>query len=72
MLEQHLAGDALGTGGTLEVVAELAFLGEVDALRLLLFAKLQAVAYDFRLAVLTMLAGCEIALFNRTLVREAL
>ncbi len=72
LLEQHLAGDALGAGGALEVVAELAFLGEVDALGLLLLAKLQAVAHDFRLAVLAVLAGSEIALFDRTLVREAL
>src|SRR5271166_2012586 len=72
LLKQHLAGNALGTGGTLEVVAELAFLGEVDALCLLLLTQLQAVAYDFRLAVLAVLAGREIALFDRTLVREAL
>src|SRR5208283_4210079 len=72
LLKQHLAGDALGAGGALEVIAELLFLGEVDALGLLLLAKLQAVANDFRLAVLAVLARSEIALFNRTLVGEAL
>ncbi len=72
LLKQHLAGHTLGACGALEVVAELLFLGEVDALRLLLLAKLQAVAYDFRLAVLAVLTGSKIALFNRTLVREAL
>src|SRR5271165_7206286 len=71
LLEQHLAGNALGAGGTLEVVAELAFLGEVNALGLLLFAQLQAVAHDFRLAVLAMLAGSKIALLDWTLIAEA-
>src|SRR5271165_4542368 len=71
LLEQHLAGDALGAGGAFEIVAELLFLGEVDALRLLLLAKLQAVAHDFRLAVLAMLAGGEIAFFDSALFAVA-
>ena len=62
----------LDPGSLLEIVAELAFLGEVHALRFLLLAKLQTVANDFGFAVLTMLAGSEIALFDRTLVGEAL
>ncbi len=62
----------LDRAALLEVVAELAFLGEVHALRLLLLAKLKSVAHDLGLAVLTVLPGCEIALFDRTLVREAL
>ena len=56
----------------LEVVAELAFLGEVDALCLLLFAQLQTVADDLRLAVFAVLAGRKVALLDRTLVGEAL
>ena len=72
LLQQHLAGDAFGAKGAFEVVAELAFLGEVDALRLLLLAKLQTVAHDLGLAILAVLAGREIALFDRTLVRKAL
>src|SRR5271157_1618325 len=72
LLQQQFAGDASGTGGLLEVVAELAFLGEVRALRLLLLAKLKPVAHDLGLAVFTVLAGREIALFDRTFVGVAL
>ena len=70
MLQQQLAGHALGACCFLEVVAELAFLSEVDALGFLLFAQLQAVAYDFRLAVLAMLARGKVALLNGTFVGE--
>ena len=62
----------LARGGLLEVVAELAFLREVHALRLLLFAKLQAVADDLGLTVFAVLAGSEVALLDRTLVGETL
>ncbi len=72
LLQQDFAGNALGAGGLLEVIAELAFLREVHTLRLLLFAKLQAVADDLGLAILTVLAGSEIALLDRTFVRKAL
>ena len=34
LLQQHFAGDATGTGSAFKVVAELLFLGKVDALRL--------------------------------------
>ena len=44
--KSNFAGHALGARGLLKVVAELAFLGEVDSLGLLLLAQLQAVAYD--------------------------
>jgi hypothetical protein len=71
-LQQHFAGDAPGAGGFLEVVAELAFLGKVDALGFLLFAQLQAVADDLGFAVLTMLAGSKIPLLDGTLIAEAL
>ena len=59
-------------GGLLEVVAELAFLGEVHALGFLLLAQLQAVAYDFGFAVFAVLAGSKVALFDGTLIAEAL
>src|SRR5208337_3212748 len=55
-----------------EVITELTFLGEIDALRFLLLAKLQSVAHDFGLAVLTVLAGSKVAFFDRALVSEAL
>ncbi len=71
MLQQHFAGNALGARRFLEVIAELAFLGEVHALGLLLLAKLQAVAHDFRLAVLAMLARSEVALLDGTFIAEA-
>ena len=72
LLQQQFAGDALAARRLLEVVAELAFLREVHALRLLLFAKLQAVAHDLGLAIFTVLARSEITFFDRTLVRKAL
>ena len=72
LLQKQLASDALGALCTLKVVAELGFLGEVHALRLLLLAKLKPIAHDFGLAVLAVLPRCEIALFDRTLVCKAL
>src|SRR4051794_13794772 len=72
LLQQDFAGDALGLGGLLEVVAELAFLREVHALGLLLFTQLETVTYDLRLAIFAVLTGREVALFDRALVGEAL
>jgi hypothetical protein len=72
LLEQFRAGHTLGTGSVLKVVAELAFLGEVNALRFLFFAQLKTVAYDFGLLVFPVLAGSEVALLNGTFVAEAL
>ena len=71
-MQKLLAGHALRLRGFLEVVAELAFLGEVNALRFLLLAQLQTVAYDLGFAVLTMLAGSKVALLNRTFIGETL
>jgi hypothetical protein len=45
-------------------------LGEVDALGFLLLAELQAIAHNLCLAIFAVLAGSEIALFDRTLVGE--
>ncbi len=59
-------------GGLLVVGAELAFEREVDALCLLLFAQLQAVAYNLRLAVLAVLAGGKVALLNGALLEKHL
>src|SRR6202008_4804082 len=44
LLDETLAGNALCARSLLVVLAELTFEGEVNALRLLLFTKLQAVA----------------------------
>src|SRR6185312_14575388 len=70
LLQQHFAGHALGTRSLLEVVAELAFLREVNALGFLLLVQLQAVSDDLGLAVFTVLARREVALLNRTLIAE--
>ena len=53
--------------GLLEQVAELAFQQAVVAAGLLLFAQLEAIADDFRLAILAVLAGSEVALFDGAL-----
>src|SRR5277367_6013446 len=70
LLQKQLTGDARGAGRLLVVGAELAFQREVDALGLLLFAQLEAVANDLRLSVATVLARGEVALLNRALVAE--
>ena len=57
--------------GFLEQVAELAFEQLIIAAGLLLFAKLQAVADDLRLAILAVLAGREVALFDGALLGVA-
>src|SRR5579862_8035741 len=71
LLQEQFAGDAFGAGGLLEIISELAFLGEVNTLGLLFLAQLQAVAHDFRLTVLAVLAGSKIALLDGTLIAEA-
>ena len=63
--EHVLAGNALHAAGLLEQIAELVFEQLIIAARLLLFAKLQSVADNLRLAILAVLAGSEIAFFNR-------
>ena len=58
--------------GLLVVGAELGLEREVDALRLLLFAQLQTVADDLRLAILAVLARGKVALLNGALLGKAL
>ena len=69
--DQVLAGDAFHGRGFFEGAAELAFENAVHAARLLLLAQLQAVADDLLCAVLAMLAGDEIALFDGALLAVA-
>ena len=70
-LQQRFAGDPAGALGRREVPAELIFEDAVNALDLLLFAQLNAVAGELRLARLAVLSGREIALFDRALLRVA-
>ena len=72
LFEQLGTGHTLEEDGLLEVVPELAFLGEVNALGFLLFAQLQTVAYNFGLLVFPVLSGSEVAFLNRAFVAEAL
>src|SRR5712671_284255 len=72
LLQEQFAGDTRLARGFLKVVPELGFQGEIHALGLLLFPELQAVADNFGLAVLAMLAGSEVALFHRALVSKTL
>ena len=58
-------------GGLFEGVAELALEDAVDAADLLLFAKLEAVADDLRLAVLAVLSGNEVAALDGALFAVA-
>src|SRR5438105_895614 len=71
LLQQALARHAAGARRFFKVGAELPFLREVDALGLLLFAELQAVTDDFRLAVFAVLPGREVAFLYRTFVAKA-
>ena len=66
--QQVLASDAFHVGGFFEVIAELGFEQPVNALGFLFFAKLQAVADDFRFAILAMLSGNEVTLFDCALL----
>ncbi len=73
LLEQQFAGDAGLVRGLLVVGAELRLEGEVDALGLLLLAKLQTVADDLlHLAGLAVLAWGEVALLDGAFLGEAL
>src|SRR5690349_7108431 len=72
LFEQLRAGYALGARGLLEIVAELFFQREVDALGLLLLAELETVANDFGFAVFSVLSGSEVALLDGALIAEAL
>src|SRR5581483_4347117 len=68
LLQQDFAGNTLRADGFLEIIPELAFLGEIHALGFLFFAQLQAIAHNLRFSVLAMLAGGKVALFDGTLV----
>src|SRR5919109_593929 len=70
-LQERFARDAARAFGRLEIAAELVLEHAVDALHLLLLAKLQAVAGGLRLPRLAVLARREIALLDRTLLRIA-
>ncbi len=70
LLQEQFAGDATRARGLLEVVTELAFEREVDALGFLLLAQLQAVANNLGLAVFPMLSGSEVALLDGALIAE--
>src|SRR5579864_8016330 len=72
LLQKLLAGNPLRARSLLKVITELAFLREVDALRYLLLAQLQAVAHNFGLPVLPMLSGSEVALLDWALITETL
>src|SRR5580704_3881236 len=72
LLQQQLAGYAPRACGFFEVVAELAFQREVDALGFLLLAQLQPVANNLGLAVLPMLSGSEVALLDGALIAKTL
>ena len=69
LAEQVVAGDAGLSGGLLEVETELLFQQAVDALDLLLFAKLDSVAEDLGTAA-AMLARRVIAALDRALILE--
>src|SRR5689334_12085038 len=68
VVHQIVAGDTLLQGGLFEAGAELALQHAVNAADFLLFAKLQAVADDLRFAILAMLSGDEVALFDGALL----
>src|SRR6266851_2792839 len=72
LLQQQFASHAFSARRFFEIIAELGFLREVDALGLLLLAQLQTITDDLGFAILAMLARSKIALLNGTLVSEAL
>jgi hypothetical protein len=72
LLQQFRTRDTLEQDRLLEVIPELAFLGEVDAFGFLFFAQLQTVAYNLGLLIFPVLAGSEVAFLNRTFIAEAL
>src|SRR5262249_80941 len=70
VLQEQFTGHALRARRLFEVISELAFLGEVNALSFLLLAKLQAVTHDFSFAVFTVLPRRKVALLDRTLIAK--
>src|SRR5436190_2114663 len=71
VLHHVVAGDALLVRGLFKPAPELTFQHAVDAAHFLLLPKLQAVAYDLRLASLPVLSGNEVALFDSALLAVA-
>src|SRR5438067_5756476 len=71
VLHHVVAGDALLVRSLFKPAAELTFQHAVDAAHFLLFAKLQAVAHDLRLARLPVLSGNEVALFDSAFLAMA-
>src|SRR5687768_4449551 len=70
-LQQRFTSDAARPLRLLEVAAELVLEDPVDALHLLLLAELHSVAGELLLAGLAVLAGREVALLDRALLRVA-
>jgi hypothetical protein len=70
LAEKIVAGDAVSLRSAPEVVPELAFEQSIDALHLLLFAKLQSVAEDLG-STPAVLAGGVVAPLDGALVLEA-
>src|SRR6185369_12176924 len=70
-LQQRHAGDASRPLGRLEVPPELVLEHAVNALHLLLLAKLQAVSRKLRLPRLAVLSRREVPLLDRALLRVA-
>src|SRR5579883_499873 len=66
-VQEMFAGDALSSEGFFEQVAELAFEQAVVAAGALFFAELETVADQLRFAILAVLAGGEVALFDGAL-----
>src|SRR5262249_39138973 len=70
-LEQRFTRDAARTLCRLEIVTELILEHPVDALDLLLLAKLETVAGELRFTGLAVLPGREVSLFDGALLRVA-
>src|SRR3954464_5343927 len=70
-LQQRFAGNPALAIRHFEVAPELVLQHAVNALDLLLFAELQAVAHELRLAQLSVLSRRQIALLDRALLRIA-
>ncbi len=64
LLQKNFASNAAGLRSFFKIISKLAFLGEIHALGFLLLAQLEAISYDFRFAVLAVLAGSEVALLD--------
>ena len=71
-MQKHLTGYASSPCRFFKVIAELAFLGKVDALCFLLFTQLQTVADYLGFTVLAMLSGSKVALLDGTFIAETL